>query len=258
MHKLMFIDSHIHLNAGEYQADLPALLANAFSKGVKAWIIPGTTLSDVVLQVQIAKENCNCFNAFGIHPWFLDEMPEDWYEVLTQALKHHQAVAVGECGLDFSREDHVLQKQIFEDHVKLSITFNLPLIIHSYKAVDDVLKILRKYPSARGVFHAINCSPQQLTQILAQGFYVGFGGSVTYSRAKRLQRLLAQTPLDRLLIETDGPYQIGAYGENGHRHLPADLLHIAHFIAEQKSLELIELANITTTNAIHLFNLEIK
>lgn len=257
MQMTSFIDSHIHLQAAEY-SDVLTLLNNARLAGVKAWIIPGTTLDDQSRQLALRAQYSNCFNAFGYHPWFLDALPENWKERLQQAIENDQPIAIGECGLDFSRDHQALQKTVFEAHVKMAADFKLPLIIHSYKAVDQVLKILRQYPTVTGVFHAFNGSLQQLDQLLALGYYVGFGGAVTYPRAKRLQSLLAATPLDRLLIETDGPYQAGAYAAPHEIHYPTDLVKIAHFIAEQKSLACSELAKITTENAINLFNLELK
>ena len=253
----ILIDSHIHLQATEY-TDIPELLSQARAAGIQAWIIPGTTLDDRSRQLVLSTQLLNCFNAFGYHPWFLDSLPDHWEERLQQTIENDQPVAIGECGLDFSRDHHDLQQVVFEAHVKMADAFRLPLIIHSYKAVDQVLKILRKYPAVTGVFHAFNGSLQQLDQLIAMGYYVGFGGAVTYSRAKRLQSLLAKTPVTRLLIETDGPYQAGAYAAPTEIHYPADLAKIAHFIAEQKSLACSELAKITTENAINLFNLELK
>lgn len=256
--EITLVDSHIHLNSAIYTPSLGDLLTAARAVGIRYWIVPGTILSDIPRQLEISAENSGCFNAFGLHPWFLANVPKAWEIELQNAIQQNRPVAIGECGLDFSREHPEFQKEIFAKQVALSVEHDLPLIIHSYRAVDDVLKILRQYPKARGVFHALNSSIQQLSQILELGYYVGFGGAVTFERAKRLQRLLAATPLERILLETDGPFQAGSYRLQDELHLPRDLLNIGQFIAEQKSLPLAELAKITTENAIRLFNLEIK
>ena len=255
---MLLIDSHIHLNAPEYEAHLPILLENAKAKGIAAWVMPGTLPADMMKLVSIAEKFPHCFYGFGVHPWFLEDLPIDWESRLISGIESYTPIAIGECGLDFA--DGVIDAQfaIFEKQVKLSERFKLPLIIHSYKAVDQVLKILRKYPRATGVFHGFNGSVQQLMQVLDLGFYVGFGGAITYPRANRMRTLLAKTPLDRLLLETDGPYQAGRYRQKGEIHQPSDLVHIAHYIAEQKSLDVTELAKITSDNAINLFNLEMK
>ncbi len=256
--RYQLIDTHIHLNSSIYAVDLPALLNAAIAQGIDRWILPSTELADIPRQIKISQQFNGVLNGFGIHPWFTEGLTDDWLSVLETSIELHHPVAIGECGLDFSRSNTALQQDVFEKQVALAVRHDLPLIIHSYKAVDSVLKILRKYPTARGVFHAINASVQQLEQILALGFYVGFGGAVTYDRAKRLQKLLAKTPMERILLETDGPFQVGAYKDSQLPNLPEDLIHIAHFIAEQKIRTYSEIAKITTDNAIHLFNLEIK
>lgn len=255
---MRLIDSHIHLNAEQYSDILPALLQRARGHSIDAWIIPGTTIEGISSQLAVSKTYQNCFNAFGVHPWFLASLPEDWKSILVAHIEKYHPVAIGECGLDFSREAQALQLKVFEAQVILAEKYQLPLIIHSYKAVDLVLKILRKYPNITGVFHGFNGSLQQLSQVLDLGFHVGFGGAITYDRAHRMRQLLKAMPLERLLIETDGPFQAGSYRQKGDIHLPEDLLPIAKCIAEQKSLELIELATITAENAMTLFNLEIR
>lgn len=252
------IDTHIHLNDITPKEALAEYLQRAKDLGVRGWIMPATTINSFIPIVEISQRYSHCYPALGLHPWFLPEQLDFAILSLREAIEHYSPIAIGECGLDFSREDHLKQIALFEAQVALSVEYQLPLIIHSYKAVDSVLQILRRYPQARGVFHGINCSLQQLEQILALGFYLGFGGAVTYPRAKRLQRLLQATPIDHLLLETDAPFQPGAYREKGEAHLPEDLVKIAHSIAQQRSLERGELAKITTQNAIHLFNLEIK
>lgn len=255
---LQLVDTHIHLNSSIYEGELRALLKAGAEEGIHQWIVPSTVLTDIPRQLEISHHFEGVFNAFGIHPWFVETAPKSWKADLEAAIGRYKPIALGECGLDFSRELQPIQQDIFEKQVEIAIKHDLPLIIHSFKAVDNVLHILRKYPQSRGVFHAINASVQQLEQILALGFYVGFGGAVTFPRAKRLQRLLAHCPVDRILLETDGPYQVGAYKDSHLPNLPVDLIHIARFVAEQKSRTLSEIAKITTNNAIRLFNLEIK
>ncbi len=252
------IDTHIHLNDITPEEALFQLLQRAQDLGVKGWIMPATTIDSFLPIWEISQKYPHCYPAFGMHPWFLPEEVDLAILSLKSAVESYSPIAIGECGLDFSREDHEKQIALFEAQVALSVEYQLPLIIHSYKAVDSVLQILRRYPDVRGVFHGINCSLQQLEQILELDLYVGFGGTITYPRAKRLQKLLQATPIDKLLLETDAPFQPGIYREKGEAHLPEDLVAIANSIAQQKSLERGELAKITTQNAIHLFNLEIK
>ncbi len=252
-----FIDSHIHLTSELYR-DLTPLLAQARVRGIKEWIVPGITLAEIPELLALKEQFEGVHVAFGIHPWFLESLPKNWENALITAIDQYKPVAVGECGLDFSHELPLLQEEIFIKQLDIAHEYSLPLIIHSYKAVDNVLRELRKRPQIRGVLHAFNGSLQQLEQALNLGFYIGFGGAVTYPRAKNLQKLLAAVPLERLLLETDGPFQRGVYRQANELHLPQDLLDIAQFVAEQKSLDLSDLAKITTHNCIELFNLELK
>ncbi len=252
-----FIDSHIHLNSPLY-GDVTPLIDRAKSRGIEAWIVPGTTLDDIPSQISLKKRFKGIYPAFGIHPWFLENIPHNWSQLLARSIETNLPVAIGECGLDYSHELPLLQREVFTKQLDMAQDFSLPLIIHSYKAVDDVLREIRKRSNIKGVLHGFNGSLQQLEQAIELGFYIGFGGAVTYSRAKNLQRLLEAVPLERLLLETDGPFQRGAYRQANELHLPEDLFDIAQFVAEQKSLELSDLAKITTNNCIELFNLELK
>ncbi len=262
---MQLIDSHIHLNSPLY-SNLPQLLKHARSKGITHWIIPGTMLSDIHAQIILKERYIGIENAFGIHPWKIADTDisitsKEWQIILADALIQHRAIAIGECGLDFATdaliEQRKVQLMVFEAQVELAESLALPLIIHSYKAIDQVLKILRRYPSVCGVFHGFNGSLQQLEQIIDLGYYIGVGGAITYYRAKRMQRNLLQIPPSRLLLETDGPYQAGAYRMKEEIHYPEDLLQIAQSIAQQRSLMLEDLAKITTDNVVQLFNLEL-
>lgn len=258
---MQLIDSHIHLNSPLYK-NLSEVLSKAQSLGVRGWIVPGTRLADIEMQVLLKARHQGIANGFGVHPWEVLTVSDGWQSLLANALAQHQAIAIGECGLDFSTDVLISQKTrqltVFEAQVELAESLNLPLIIHSYKAVDQVLKILRRYPAVRGVFHSFNGSLQQLEQIIDLGYYIGMGGAVTYHRAKRMQQNLLQIPLSRLLLETDGPYQVGAYRTKGEIHYPEDLYQIAQSIAQQRSLTLEDLAKITTENVVQLFNLELS
>ncbi len=258
---MYLLDSHIHLNSLLYE-NVPSLLAKARSRGIERWIMPGTKLAEIDAQVTLKATTQGVENAFGIHPWEVQSASKGWQTILETALQQHQAVAIGECGLDGAIDSDIapwtLQLAVFEAQVELAQSLNRPLIIHSYKAVDQVLKILRRYPSVTGVWHSYNGSLQQLEQIIDLGYYIGMGGAVTFERAQRMRRNLQQIPLSRLLLETDGPYQVGAYGEKEAIHYPEDLYHIAQSIAEQRALSLADLAKITTKNGVQLFKLELE
>lgn len=268
---MQFADSHIHLDDPLFGGlkEVGASIAAAKSLGVTQFMIPGTTIARIPAVVERARYFGTYFG-LGLHPWFMaehgrnEEQIEGTLQKLEVAIIAHQPDAIGECGLDFmvpfqNREAEViLQKQLFIGQVKLAKKYALPLIIHTRKSLDETLKILRQNPGVRGVFHSVNGSLQQITQALDLGFYLGFGGAVTYSRAKNLQRLLRTVPQDRLLIETDGPYQPSRHLSKGATHLPRNLYNIARDIAIIRGEPLSEIAAASIRNLHRLFTLEME
>ncbi|MBS7828909.1 TatD family hydrolase [Wohlfahrtiimonas chitiniclastica] len=252
---IALFDSHIHLDDPRYADTLPVLMENAKARGVIGAIIPGTVADEFSNIESITQSYENCYGAYGLHPYFMAMHTESDLEIVEQYLKKGQAVAVGECGLDAMIDtDMDAQLALFKAHIRLALEYDLPLIIHTRKTVDLVLKEIRKHPNLRGVFHSFSGSIQQAEIIRQHNFLMGFGGPVTFDRAQKLQRLVKHLTLDDFVLETDGPFQAGSHRIND-LHYPEDLRNIAEYVATLRGDSLESLSHATTTNTKNLFKL---
>ncbi len=255
--KIHLFDSHIHLDDVNFIDHLPRLLANAREQNIYHWMIPATTVSTFNNIHTITQQYDGCYAAYGLHPYFIQEHTDKDLAELRTAIAQYNPVAIGECGLDAMIPEPNMDQQLyfFKAQIQLALEFDLPLIIHARKTVDLILKEIRKYPSLRGVLHSFSGSLQQAEIALNHNFLLGFGGTITFDRAQKLRSILQQLSLDSFIIETDAPFQRGAYRNNGLNY-PVDLLTIAKSIASirQEPLELI--AQATFANTQKLFKLK--
>lgn len=255
--KIQLFDSHIHLDDPNFIDHLPELLADARTQNIHQWIIPATTVATFNHIHSITEHYQGCYAAYGLHPYFIQTHTDEDLAALKSALTHYHPVAIGECGLDAMIPEPNLDRQLyfFKAHIQLALEFDLPLIIHTRKTVDLVLKEIRKHPALRGVLHSFSGSQQQADIALQHNFLLGFGGTITFDRAQKLRSILQQLSLEDFVIETDAPFQRGAYRANG-LNFPQDLLKIAKSIAviRQEPLELV--AQATFANTQKLFKLK--
>jgi len=252
----MLVDSHCHLDAGEFDADREAVIARAREAGVRRQIVPAITAAAWPKLRDICAAVDNLHPAYGLHPMFLAQHRERHLRELRLWLERERPVAVGECGLDFFVEDldPATQSLYFEAQLRLAREFELPVIVHARRAVDAVTAAIRKVDGLRGVVHSFSGSRQQAEQLWQQGFLLGLGGPVTYERARRLRELAASMPLESLLLETDAPDQPDA-GIRGERNEPARLGAVLETIARLRDVDPAEVAATTTANAERLFGL---
>lgn len=190
--------------------------------------------------------------ALGLHPWNADED----VEVALDLIERHQPAVVGEIGLDLWGETpiHPLARQLYvlEAHLHLAKKLNLAVTLHSRKAIEPLLGALRNHPGVRGALHAWSGSYEQLRPFLDLGMYLGIGGAVTRSRAKRLQRVAAAAPLDRILLETDAPAIGMDIAEPPHVR-PAHVTRVAEAVAQLRAMDVAEVEARTDANAARLF-----
>lgn len=255
--KIHLFDSHIHLDDHNFRENLSELLADARAQNVCRWIIPATTVQAFEDIHTITEQHDGCYAAYGLHPYFIHMHTDEDLAILKATLMQYDSIAIGECGLDAMIAEPDMKKQLyfFQAQIKLALEFDLPLIIHARKTVDLVLKEIRKHPTLRGVLHSFSGSLQQAEIALQHNFLLGFGGTITFERAQKLRSILKHLSLDNFIIETDAPFQRGAYRDNGLNY-PADLFTIAKSIASirQEPLELI--AQATFANTQKLFKLK--
>lgn len=252
----MFIDTHSHLNFKAFKIDYAQAIERAFDCDVKKIIIPSSNLETSKKAVEIAKNFENIYAAIGLHPIHVkdESFDEDAYLKLAKSKK---VIAVGETGLDYyhDRTNTELQKEVFNKHLKLASRLNLPVIIHCREAGDDILSILTgQNLLPRGVFHCFSENWSYAQIILEMGFYLSFTGIITFTKNQETFEVIQNTPLEKILIETDSPY-LTPESHRGERNEPAYVVEVAKKIAELKKIPLNIVAEQTTKNAEELFKI---
>lgn len=245
----MLIDTHCHLDAAELWARRAAVLGQAREAGVAGFVVPSVDVASFSRVARLAADENDCHAAYGIHPLFVSEADDRALACLHERLAAGGAVAVGEIGLDrfVPARDDARQLKFLMAQLQLARDFDLPVLLHVRRAVDAVLAAVRHVGVRGGIAHAFNGSRQQADQFLSLGFKLGFGGAVTWPRARRLRGLVQELPLAALVLETDAPDMAPpwcARGQNSPRELPA----IARCIAELLGMPQEELAAETGRN----------
>lgn len=252
------VDTHCHLDMNAYQADLEQVLSQAAARGVGRIITVGIDPASSARAVALAEKYPGVSATVGIHPHNLAELNDDSLTGLRELAGHPKVVAFGEIGMDLHYDYFPadLQRNCFARQVELAKALALPLVVHDRDAHEPVLAVLREAgPFPRGgVMHCFSGDAALAEAVLELGFYVSVPGVVTFAKSAMLQEAILHTPLDRLLLETDGPY-LAPEPRRGRRNEPALLLFTAARVAELKEVTLAELAAATTANAEKLFGL---
>jgi TatD DNase family protein len=248
---LLFIDTHCHLDAAEFDADRDAAVARARAAGVEAMVVPAVACANFSAVRETCHRHAGCFPALGIHPLYVNgAVPAD-LEVLRAEITGQRPLAVGEIGLDFlvADQDRDRQEFFFSEQLKIARDASLPVLLHLRRAQDVVLKHLRRIRPPGGIAHAFNGSRQQAEAFIGLGFKLGFGGAMTWPRALNLRRLAATLPLEAIVLETDAPDMPPEFFGRG-RNSPETLPRIAECLAELRGLPLAQIAAVTHANAL--------
>lgn len=250
------VDTHCHLDADEFDPDRDAVVARALEAGVHAQIVPATHAAAWPKLRDVCAARAGLHPAYGLHPTFLEHHRREHLQELGDWIERERPLAVGECGLDYWVEglDRDLQRDFFDGQLRLAREHDLPLVVHARRAVDAVIASIRRVGKLRGVVHSFSGSRQQAEQLWDLGFMLGIGGPVTYERAQRLRRLVADMPLEHLLLETDAPDQPDSDNRGG-RNEPALMVRVLDTVAGLRNQDRAEIASATTANARRLFNL---
>ena len=264
----MWIDTHCHLDAAEFNEDRTAVHQRARAAGVAPCVIPAVEAANFDTVRTLAHAQQDVY-ALGIHPLFTPQATEADLAQLDAALEAHRhdprLVAVGEMGLDGfvqslqTPEALTKQQNFYRAQLQYAQHHQLPVILHVRRSADLLLKGLRKTPVMGGIAHAFNGSLQQAQQFIDLGFKLGFGGALTFDRALQLRRLATELPLSAIVLETDAPdipphwlYRTAeqrAAGQAQGRNEPAELPRIAQVLAELRGISLAEVAAATHANA---------
>lgn len=245
-----FVDTHCHLDASEFDADRDAIVANSRAEGVAAIIVPAVERANFAGVAEMCLRYPDCFPAYGVHPMYVDKARPNDLQVLRTVIEGSRPLAVGEIGLDFHVEGFDLERQefYFSEQLKLAREFDLPVILHVRKAVDAVLKHLRRIRVRGGIAHAFNGSRQQAEAFIGLGFKLGFGGAMTYDRALHIRELAKTLPMEAIVLETDAPDIAPAWLAKK-RNSPEELPRIAEVLAELRGESIDFIAQQTSQNA---------
>ena len=261
----MWIDTHCHLDAAEFDADRDSVVARAKVAGVTQIVIPAVNAQNLERVRELAHEHGFAY-ALGIHPLcVMGAQPGDLgrvAEALERYADDERLVAVGEIGLDFFVPgiDEATQFHFYVEQLKLAKRAGLPVLLHVRRSADKLLAGLRRVGFTHGgIAHAFNGSEQQAQAFIAQGFKLGFGGTLTFERSLQIRRIAAQVPETALVMETDAPdipphwlYRTAderAADAGQGRNEPSELPRIAESLAELRGWTAEHTALVTSANA---------
>jgi TatD DNase family protein len=267
----MWIDTHCHLDAPEFDADRAEVVARAQAAGVARLVLPAVMAANFDAVRELVRRHGGPAGspmgwgyALGIHPLFVDRAaPADLDQLQEQLAASRDdpgLVAVGEIGLDFFVPglDRERQAQFYAAQLRLAKRFDLPVILHVRRSADALLAPLRRIGVAGGIAHAFNGSLQQALAFVGLGFKLGFGGAMTHERALRIRELAATLPEHAIVLETDAPdippqwlYLTAAQRAAGQqsRNEPAELPRIAETLAQLRGWTMAHTAAVTSANA---------
>jgi TatD DNase family protein len=256
---MTYIDTHVHLDDTRYDGDRDALLARSREAGVWPLVTIGTDLADSRWAAEYAAGHAGVYAAVGVHPERAHEYSGEQLAEFKALTKAPGVVAVGEVGLDFHRPESTLagQEPVFRAMLALARAAGLPLVIHNREAAADTLRVLREAwdPALGGVFHCYAGDAETARAAMDLNFDIAVGGVLTFKNAQALRDVIAAVPLERLVLETDGPW-LAPQAWRGRRNEPAYIPSIAAQLAAVKGVDLAEVAEATTRNARRLFRLK--
>lgn len=259
----MWIDTHCHLDASEFDRDRGQVADAAASAGVTGIVVPAVAVSNFDAVRALARDDSCCVYALGIHPLCSPGAAQADVDALRRevgaSIGDPRFVGIGEIGLDFfvAGLDAAHQTWLYVEQLKIAREFDLPVLLHVRKSQDQVGAQLRKLGVRQGIAHAFNGSHEQARRFIDQGLKLGFGGNMTFSRARQIRRLAAELPLEALVLETDAPDIAPAwlsddqFGEQHKaRNTPAEVAGVARVLGELRGLEPAALAQAMWRNSV--------
>ncbi|NQT46769.1 MAG: YchF/TatD family DNA exonuclease [Candidatus Omnitrophica bacterium] len=252
------IDTHAHLDFPQFDSDRPQVIERAKKAGVEYMVNVGSSLEGSRRSVELAGISKFIYATVGIHPHDAAKVDDKVFAELELLAKGERVVGIGEIGLDYykSKVPKGLQQEAFRRFLDLAVRLKLPAIIHNRDADDDTLTILKEFSAKglKGVMHCFSGDEEYLKECLGLGLYVSFTCNITFKNAKRLREVCCNTPIERLMLETDCPF-LAPQVVRGSRNEPANLRYLVELLAELKGLTVEDVARITTYNAKSFFSI---
>lgn len=254
---MQWIDTHAHLYSDAFDEDREKVIQRALEAGVTKILLPNIDRESVAGMHSLSDHFPEtCFPMMGLHPCSVSENWEDQLAQLKPWLNQRNYFAIGEIGIDLYWDTSTLtyQQAAFSRQIEWSLEYNLPIVIHARDSFREIFEVLTHFQGSpiKGVFHCFTGGSNEINTINSLGnFYFGLGGVSTYPKAQ-MDQVIPHLPKDKILLETDAPY-LSPVPKRGKRNESSYLLHTAEKVAEILSMEMAELAELTTANAQNLF-----
>jgi TatD DNase family protein len=248
------IDSHCHLDSAEFNEDRDAVIERAIAAGVTHMLAIGTGDGppDLEAGLRLADKYSAFYATVGIHPHDAAKAGPDDFKRLADLLAHPKVLAVGEIGLDYHYDfsPREIQKSAFIQQMEIAAAAGKPIVIHTREAWDDTLALIEQHWASHGIggiMHCFSGGPAEASRAVDLGFYLSFGGLVTFPKTLVVQEAAKSAPRDRILVETDAPY-LAPVPKRGKRNEPALIVHTARKLAELRGESYEELCDVTSEN----------
>jgi TatD DNase family protein len=254
----MLFDTHVHLNADQYNDDLEEVIQRALDHDVKNMVVVGFDRTTIKRAIELADQYSFLYAAVGWHPVDAIDMQDEDLQWIEELASHPKVVAIGEMGLDYhwDKSPKEIQMEVFRKQIRLAKRVKMPIIIHNREATQDIIDILKEENASEvgGIMHCFSGSLEVAKECVDMNFYISLGGPVTFKNAKKPKEVAKEISIKHLLIETDCPY-LAPHPYRGKRNEPSYVSLVAKEIAELKNMTYEEVVQKTYDNARHLFRI---
>tara|TARA_B100001996_G_scaffold306829_1_gene248088 strand:+ start:13 stop:777 length:765 start_codon:yes stop_codon:yes gene_type:complete len=252
-----FIDTHAHIYFNQYEEDIDSIINNSLENQVNKILMPNINSSSVNKLFEISDLYKNiCYPMLGLHPCYVNEDYENELKKI-KFFFNKKIIAIGEIGIDLYRDKFFFKQQLdaFEIQCYWALENNLPVVIHTRNSLKETIKIVSKpeFKDLKGIFHCFDGNYKDAMKLIDLGFLLGIGGILTFKNSN-LRDTIEKIGIEKLVLETDSPY-LSPEPYRGKRNEPANILFIAEMLEQITAIPLIKISQITTKNAIELFDL---
>lgn len=252
----VLIDSHCHLTDPQFAADLDAVLRRAAEAGVTRAVTICSDAADAEAALELTRRYSGLWCTAGIHPHAAARAGRADLDRVADLVQGAQVVAVGETGLDYYYDNapRAVQRRLLQYHMQLAADLGLPVVVHSRDADDDIISMIRSVEGeVLGVLHCFAGGPELLEAGIEAGWMISFSGLITFKNYEG-QELVRTVPAEQLLVETDSPY-LAPVPQRGKRNEPAFVREVAAAVARIRTMDLDEVAQVTSANALRFYDI---
>ena len=249
----MYIDTHCHVFS-EYYDNIDEIINKCKNNGVSKIIVSGCDIETNKEVLELVNKYDIIYGTIGFHPTELKDFREEYFSFLEENISNKKIVGIGEIGLDYHYEDTDKNKQInvFTRQLEIAEKYSKPIVVHSRDSIQDTYNILSNY-KLKGSIHCFSGSVEMAKLFVKLGYKLGVGGIITYKNAKNIKEVVKSIDLSYILLETDSPY-LSPEPHRGTKNDPSNIPFIVEAIADIKNVSKIDVARITTDNAIAEFD----